>query len=110
MDREFNPNRKLTYDEKEAAIEMKKSIILTQNTLCAKCGGSLIGGPVDIAHRIPKAKMYIKKYGWSVINHRFNLRATHHKAECNDGVLLDPKTHPIEADELIKQIREDLNI
>ena len=108
MDKEYNPDRKLTAREKIEAEDNKIDIIMSQYSQCAHCGQMLTASePIDIAHRIPKYKMYIKKYGWSVINHRFNLRATHRGA-CNDGVLLDPKTHPIEAQQLVKRIMEDL--
>ena len=64
-------------------------------------------GNLQLAHRIPKAKSYLKKYGKEVIHHKLNL-ATVCSLKCNDAVLLDPKTHPIEAQELIEKINEVL--
>jgi ketosteroid isomerase-like protein len=49
----------------------------------------------------------LKQYGKEVINHPLNL-ATVCSLKCNDAVLLDPKTHPIEARELIEKIKEEL--
>ena len=65
-------------------------------------------GKVQLAHICPATKSYLKKYGKEVIHHPLNL-ATVCSLKCNDAVLLDPKTHPIEAKELIDRIKEALN-
>jgi hypothetical protein len=74
---------------------------------CEVCGEPLHLSNLQIAHRIPKAKNYLKKYGKEVIHHPLNL-ATVCSLKCNDAVLLDPKTHPIEAQELIRKIKDAL--
>ena len=43
-----------------------------------------------------ESKSYLKQYGKEVIHPPLNL-ATVCSLKCNDAVLLDPKTHPIEA-------------
>jgi len=109
IDKEFNPNRKWTYDEKEKAVEQKRLIIMDQGGICSHCKKPLAGSLVDAAHRIPKSKENIRKLGWSVLNHRFNLRATH-KGNCNDGVLMDFGAQPEACKKLVNQIWEDLDL
>lgn len=109
IDKEYNPNRKWTYDEKERMIELKLSIILEQGGICPSCKRTLAGSLVDLAHIIPKSKTNIRTLGWSILNHRFNFRATH-KGSCNDGVLMDTGSNPEACKELINKIREDLSI
>ena len=105
INKEYNPNRKWTFEEKEKAIEQKRIIVLEQNGMCPVCNKPL-SFPVEAAHRIPKSKTNIKTLGWSVINHRFNLRATHNI--CNSSVLMDTGSRPEECKRLIELIREDL--
>lgn len=95
----------MTAAEMLEAEEQKRMIIARQGCKCKVCG-RIMTLP-QIAHRIPKRKCYLKKYGREVIHHRFNLVAVC-CLRCNAAVLLDPATHPIEAGQLIKQIREDL--
>ena len=63
-------------------------------------------GNLQLAHKIPATKGYLKRYGKEVIHHPLNL-ATVCSLKCNDAVLLDPKTHPIEAEELIRRIKNE---
>jgi hypothetical protein len=84
----------------------KKIIDIAIQRLCAVCKKPLTLDNAQYAHRIPKHKKYIKKYGKEVINSRFNL-ALVCSLKCNCAVLLDPATHPVEAAELIKQIKEE---
>lgn len=105
MDKNYNPNRKWTFEEKEAMVEQKRNTIVDQDGFCWKCGKPLMA-PYEAAHRIPKTIMYIKKYGWNILNHPLNLPVTH--KGCNSGVLLDPKSRPREAEALIKIIEKDL--
>ena len=92
-------------NERIRAEELKREFIAVSQYRCQVCGG--IMKLPQLAHRIPKRKCYLKKYGRQVIHHRFNL-AVVCSLKCNAAVLLDPATHPIEAAELIKKIREDL--
>lgn len=95
----------MTFYEKEAAEEQKRQTIIDQNGLCWLCKKPLTF-PAEAAHRIPKSKLYLKMYGKKIIHHRFNVPVTH--KDCNSGVLLDPATHPIEAEALISSIKQDL--
>lgn len=69
---------------------------------CFVCGGE----GYELAHRIPKTKAYLKRYGKEIIEHDLNKLLT--CSACNQSVLIDPKTHPIEAAELVEQIKARL--
>lgn len=58
---------------------------------------------LQLAHRIPKDKRYIRQYGKRVIHHWKNLTMT--CDECNYKAEIDPKTRPLTADRLINKIR-----
>jgi len=103
--------RNLTMKERDKleAIEKKQKIIAERGFRCEVCGKPVSYQTASLAHRIPKAKSYLKRYGEDIIHHRMNL-AVVCSLRCNSAVLLDPKTHPIESDELIKKIKEELCI
>ena len=82
-------------------------LMLDRGCKCEVCGKPLHLGNLQLAHICPATKGYLKKYGKDVINHPLNL-ATVCSLKCNDDVLLDPKTHPIEAQELMEKIKESL--
>jgi hypothetical protein len=92
------------FDYQENRIRM----MVERGCKCEVCGKQLHLGNLQLAHRIPKTKGYLKQYGKEVIHHPLNL-ATVCSLECNSRVLLDPKTHPIEAKELIERIKEELH-
>lgn len=91
--------------EKLEAYEMKIRICNEQKNRCKVCGEFMYFP--QIAHRIPKTKAYLKRWGKEIIHHRLNLVAVC-GLRCNAAVLLDPATHPIEAEALVEQIRSDL--
>lgn len=91
--------------EKLEAEEEKKRRVALSRGICEVCGKHC-GDYPQMAHIIPKG--YVKKYGKAVMSHPLIFKLVW-SAKCNDNALLDPKTHPIEAAELIKRIREDLN-
>ena len=88
--------------------ENRIRLMVERGCKCEVCGKQLHLGNLQLAHRIPKSKGYLKQYGKEVIHHPLNL-ATVCSLKCNSRVLLDPKTHPIEATELIERIKEDLD-
>ena len=87
--------------------ENRIRLMVERGCTCEVCGKHLDYGNLQLAHRIASTKGYLKKYGKDVIHHPLNL-ATVCSLKCNDAVLLDPKTHPIEAQELIEKIKESL--
>jgi len=60
----------------------------------------------QIAHRIPQTKRNLKVYGKAILHHPLNL-ATVCSLKCNSAVLLSPATHPLEANELIRKIKNE---
>ncbi len=93
--------------EKEEMIEKKLYLLNKTGWRCEVCGKRLTLDNAQLAHRIPQTKAYIKKYGKQIIHHELNLACVC-SLRCNSAVLLDPKTHPVEALELIEKIREAL--
>jgi hypothetical protein len=101
-------DKKLTYDDKRAIEAQKREMIAEQGCCCYVCHKpfSYYNMP-QFAHRIPKYVSYIKKYGYEVIHHKKNTPIT--CPDCNVKVSLNPSSNPIEAQELINEIMEDLN-
>ena len=97
----------MTGNDKLIAEEQKYRIYAEQSCRCHACGFPVPYSMAETAHRIPKTKAYLKKYGAEVIHHRKNLVITH-PGKCNSSVLLDPKTHPVEAAKLIESIKKEL--
>jgi hypothetical protein len=89
-------------------MELKKrSILFEQSGICGHCGKRITPGePFNISHRIAKHKWRLQKYGSEVINHRFNLVATH-PGNCNDGVMLNIQKN--EGKALLRAIFLDLD-
>jgi 5-methylcytosine-specific restriction endonuclease McrA len=85
--------------------ENRIRLMVERGCKCEVCGKPLHLGNLQLAHRIPATKGYLKMYGKEVIHHTLNL-ATVCSLRCNDAVLTDPKTHPIEAQELLRRIHE----
>ncbi|NVP22702.1 HNH endonuclease [Treponema phagedenis] len=69
---------------------------------CTVCGKKIDWTTGQMAHRIPKTKLNIKKYGIGIIDHAFNLRTTC-SLKCNSAVLID--NNPAEKEQLIEAIR-----
>jgi len=94
----------MTALEKIEANERKQQYHLLAKGKCYFCGKSISLTQAQLAHRIPKG--YVKKYGEAVIHHPYNLRITCDR--CNSKALLDPKTHPLEAQKLVDEINANL--
>ncbi len=72
---------------------------------CEVCGKRITPQTGQVAHRMAKSKANLKKYGKSIINHPYNLRATC-SLRCNSAVLIDNK--PIEKEQLVEAIKRNL--
>ena len=101
-------SKKLSYDDKRAIEQLKYDMTVEQGCRCYVCRESF-GMDVlsQMAHRISKAERHIKKYGYEVIHHRFNIRIT--CADCNSSVMIN-SSKTLLVDKLIKRIHEDLGI
>ena len=96
----------MTAIEKFEAQEQKELMYVKAHGRCKHCNKPVALDACHLAHRIPAHKKYIKKYGMAVIYHELNMDIT--DAEHNHLSLLDPATHPIEAAELVAEIKENL--
>ena len=98
----------MTGREKLDAEERKQRMYYDQNCECYFCHKPLRYSQAEFAHCIPNTKGYIKKYGIEVIHNKKNGRITCHG--CNHKALLDPKTNPVPATELVAEIENDLGV
>ncbi len=86
-------------------MEKKIAILSERGWLCEVCGQPLTMSNAQLAHRIPQKKRYLSEYGKDVIHHKLNVACVCSNT-CNDAVLIDPATHPVEAMRLIERIKE----
>jgi len=92
----------MTEIEKIDAIEKKYQIINKRSRRCEVCG--FAHPALQLAHRIPKTKYNLETYGKKVIHHPLNLVVTCPGA-CNDSVLMNFASQPIEARKLVERIK-----
>ncbi len=98
----------MTNLEKQEAEEKKRDIIISQGNCCSVCGKEFSFSNIPaISHRLIKSKPNLKLYGAEIIHHRFNLRATCY-GNCNDAVIINRATKPVEAMALIESIKADI--
>ena len=88
----------------EAREEKQRRIALSRG-ICEVCKKHC-GDTPQLAHIIPKG--YVRIYGKAVMSHPKIFKLVW-SAKCNDAALRDPKTHPLEAERLIKKIRKELS-
>lgn len=95
----------MTEREKFEANEKKRELLILCGYRCQVCGTR--NTRLEMAHIIPKHKKYLKKYGKDIIHHSKNIRITC-PGRCNDSVLMDPATHPVECEKHVAKIRDCL--
>ena len=75
---------------------------------CYACGKIFMpNDKIDLAHRVKASKFNYKRFGEDVIDHILNLRATH-AGKCNDDCNMSRAAHPIEANNLIEEIKKSI--
>ena len=82
--------------------KIKKKKYIARSGHCEVCGEYVPYDFAQLAHRIPKYKMWLKKYGEDVINNELNL-AYVCSLKCNSAVLIDKK--PLQMESLLKRIK-----
>ncbi len=97
----------MTEREKFIIAEMKQKLYYQRQGTCEVCGKVIPMHCAQLAHRVPKHKKYIKRFGKDFIHSPYNL-ALVCSLKCNSAVLLDPATQPIEADKLFSEFIEKL--
>ena len=85
--------------------DLYKSKWYDNNGLCPVCKKPYCFGSPQLAHRIPKTKAWLKKYGDDIIDHDLNLELVC-SLECNASVLIDKKD--LLRENLITKIKETL--
>lgn len=95
----------MTNLEKIEADEAKQQRIQDSNYTCEVCGKRFGASSLQLAHRIPKHKAYLKQWGENILHHPLNLVLTCDK--CNSSVILNP--HDNYGKALIKEIEDYLN-
>lgn len=88
----------MTATAKLAAEEKRRRMFLATGFQCVRCGKPA----AYLAHRIPKRKSYLRKYGSAVINHEFNLTPVCRDPACND--YWDIQNRPVLQEQLITAI------
>ena len=96
----------MTAKEKLEANEKKIQIYNSMCGICEVCGKIIPFSDSQLAHRIPKTKMYLKKYGKKIIHHRMNL-ALVCGLECNSKVNVG--NNPMSVEYIVKRIGDTLS-
>lgn len=97
----------MTAREKLEAEDKKLDIFIKRCATCETCGKRLLYTESQLAHRIPKSKMYLKKYGKEIIHHTKNL-ALVCGLECNSAVNIS--NNPMAVVELVKEIQDSFSL
>jgi 5-methylcytosine-specific restriction endonuclease McrA len=89
----------------------RTELLIKQHLCCASCGKKFTeSDKIELAHRVKASKGKngnYKKYGEDVIDHVWNLAATH-PGKCNDKQNMSRAAHPIESMELITSIQQSI--
>ena len=94
----------MTAKEKQEAFDKKIDMLIRAGWQCFKCKKHLRLSEAQLAHKIPKKKMYLQKYGPEIIHHPLNMEVS--CADCNSYALVDPAANPIEAQEIVDKIED----
>ena len=95
----------MTAKQKLESQEKKIQIYNARIATCEVCGKNIPFNDCQLAHRIPKTKMYLKKYGVEIIHHEMNL-ALVCGLRCNSAVNIG--MNPIAVGELVNKIRQNI--
>ena len=90
------------------AQEQKERMIAEAGYKCYVCNKPVTFQTAQLAHVIEKSKSNLKKYGEEVIHHPLNMKVVC-SLKCNSACLMSPKTHPIQAQDLIERIEGALH-
>jgi 5-methylcytosine-specific restriction endonuclease McrA len=88
-----------------AIWEMRMEKFHEQGGLCGSCGKPINVTDSELAHRIPKRRWTLAKWGPMILHHRKNLVLTHPGA-CNDAASIG--NHPVEMDRLAREIGDGI--
>ena len=98
-------------NKKSEIDAMRRRLYFEQSGRCFVCSEPMVltedrGNPkrCEIAHRLSKSKVNLRRWGERVMNYRLNLRGTH--PSCNSVVSLNPDS--LEAERLVYDIQKSL--
>ncbi len=89
----------MTERERFEFAEKKLRLYYERKGRCEVCDRVTPLYQTQLAHRIPSHKKYLARYTASFIHSPLNL-ALVCSLHCNSAVLIDPASHPVEADAL----------
>lgn len=93
----------MTATEKMDAEELRQKVFQRDNWICQSCGKSIyVHGTPQVAHRICKSKVHLKKYGPEIIHHSLNMVSVCSIGKCNDK--WNVGNNPVEREKLIDEI------
>jgi 5-methylcytosine-specific restriction endonuclease McrA len=95
----------MTALQKLEANEMRDKIFRRDSYTCQRCGKSVYEDSPQLAHRVSRNKMNLKKYGSCVINHELNMVSVC-SLRCNDSMNIG--FNPVKTNELVEKIRDAL--
>lgn len=84
--------------------KMRQELFEKAGWLCEICGAPLASGQPQLAHRVPKTKTNLKRYGEDVIDHPLNLCPVE-SLRCNSSAII----HGAEERALVRRIRRHLD-
>lgn len=93
--------------KKQEYYEFRLRMLNRSRGKCEVCGKPITFETMQLAHKIPQTKFYLRHYGKKVLHNANNLVVCC-SLRCNSAVLLSPATHPIEAKKLIEKIQSEL--
>jgi len=91
-------------EKEQEAFDKKIDMLIRSKWMCFNCGKHLRLSEAQLAHKIPKTKLYLKQYGEDIIHHPLNMEVS--CSDCNSYALLDPKTNPLESEALVELIKK----
>ncbi len=96
----------MTNLDKLEANERKQELIEALNYTCQVCFKRFPGSELQLAHRISATKYNIAEFGRAVMYHERMLILTCSK--CNSSVLINRASNPVEAMQLIEEIKQEI--
>ncbi len=96
---------KLTFEQKERAVQQKWDTMAKQGNVCFVCNEPFTANdPPEASHRIKKG--YVWLYGYDVIHHPLNVPVCH--KTCNSAVLISHDTQT--GKDLINRIKQAIEL
>ncbi len=96
----------MTNKDKLEANERKQELIEALNYTCQVCFERFPDSELQLSHKIAATKFNIKEFGRDVMYHENMMVLT--CSSCNSSVLINRASNPVEAMQLIEEIKADI--